>query len=715
MRTARWFAAAALCAAVSASAHDDLLGTRYVAATGVDEGRCDHAHAPCRTIQYALDNGLPGGTVKVAEGLFSLEGLQVEEILHGKTGVTGGFRVADGFRQQDLATSGTQVHGASLFFREKLAARGLNLIVDAVAVQLALQAAQTGSGPTYRTMSLRSQVAVECTQGMAGQFPCREVDFLGRVARNQFSSSPGSLSNLWGFVDLDDNREYAVVGLRDGTAVVDLTDPQDPREVGTVPGLDNAWREVKVYQYFDAAANRHRAYAYVTTEASQGLQVIDLSNLPASVSLANTIRTFDSAHTLYVSNVDYATNMALAGREAFLYVAGSNRNTGNNGGSFLIFDLDDPAAPRLVTTAPPGTGYMHDSTSLLITDNRTAQCGQGHNPCEVLVDFNEDTVDLWDVTDKAQPERLSSTGYATSRYTHSGWPSEDQRTIIVHDELDELRIGNFRTQIYALDVDDLRAPVMRTAAQGSTTSTDHNGYMVRNRYYVAHYRRGVVVFDATDPHNLVETSFLDTFLSPADNVASTSGAWGVYPFLPSGSIVVSDIENGLFIVRDVQPSATSPGRIGFTTLAHTSSEGGGTILVPIRRTRGLQGPVTVNYATRDGTATAGSDYTAASGMLTFPAGVTTELAVSIPLSGDGQSEPDETLTLVLSSPTGGATIDGSSELTITIRNDDSAGGGGGGGGGALTWPALSLLTLLLLPGAVRAWTRIRGRGSNPSA
>ena len=54
---------------------------------------------------------------------------------------------------------------------------------------------------------------------------------------------------------------------------------------------------------------------------------------------------------------------------------------------------------------------MHDSTTLFITDNRTTQCSQGHNPCQVLVDFNESTVDLWDVTDKAQPVRLSATGY----------------------------------------------------------------------------------------------------------------------------------------------------------------------------------------------------------------------------------------------------------------------------------------------------------------
>ena len=62
--------------------------------------------------------------------------------------------------------------------------------------------------------------------------------------------------------------------------------------------------------------------------------------------------------------------------------------------------------PRLATQAPAGTGYMHDSATLFITDNRTTQCDQGHNPCEVLIDFNESTVDLWDVTDKGAPGAL---------------------------------------------------------------------------------------------------------------------------------------------------------------------------------------------------------------------------------------------------------------------------------------------------------------------
>ena len=118
-----------------------------------------------------------------------------------------------------------------------------------------------------------------------------------------------------------------------------------------------------------------------------------------------------------------------------------------------------------MTPPPAGTGYMHDSTSMLITDNRTTQCANAHNPCEVLVDFNETSVDLWDVTDKAAPVRLSTTTYPTATYVHSGWPTADNMFIVVHDELDELQRG-LNTHIYTLDVADLRTPTLVTSYIG---------------------------------------------------------------------------------------------------------------------------------------------------------------------------------------------------------------------------------------------------------
>ncbi len=145
--------------------------------------------------------------------------------------------------------------------------------------------------------------------------PQHRLPRAGAAAGNS-RRSPRAASDIWGFVDADDGREYAVVGHRNGTVIVDVTAPGAPVVVGNIPGNPSLWREVKVLQV-PQPGGPHRAYAYVTTEApGGGLQIIDLTNLPASVSLANTLAEFSTSHTLYISNIDYATNIALPGRQA---------------------------------------------------------------------------------------------------------------------------------------------------------------------------------------------------------------------------------------------------------------------------------------------------------------------------------------------------------------------------------------------------------------
>jgi choice-of-anchor B domain-containing protein len=511
--------------------HDDVIGTRFVAGTGHDTGDCDNNHQPCRTLQYALSRVNPGDAVKLAAGTYDMSSVDVERLLVGKEGVRGGYSAEDHFRIQNAEDNPTRVSGVPDAFRNNFIAHGF-IVIDA------------NGNALPRVILPKIAAPTACTNGFAGQFPCHNIDYLAQVQLQEIPGQPTSGSEIWGFVDADDNREYAIFGHRNGTAIYEVTTPAAPRLVGNIPGNTSLWREVKALQV-PQAGGPHRAYAYVTTEApGGGLQIIDLSNLPDSVSLANTLSEFSTSHTLYVSNVNYATNIALPGRQPFLYIAGSNIA----GGAYRIYDLTDPVVPRLVTPSPTGAGYMHDSTSMLITDNRTTQCANAHNPCEVLVDFNETSVDLWDVTDKAAPVRLSTTTYPTATYVHSGWPTEDQRYIVVHDELDELR-RSLNTHIYTLDVGDLRVPSLVTSYTGGNTTTDHNGYTVGNRYYVSHYKRGLVIFDLANPRALTEIGSFDTYLSPSANTAGTDGAWGVYPFLPSGTLLVSDIENGMFLLR----------------------------------------------------------------------------------------------------------------------------------------------------------------------
>jgi choice-of-anchor B domain-containing protein len=689
MRTIR-HALGAVALAVAAAAfasHDDELGARYVETSGANATDCLDHDVPCRSIQYGLAQAEPGNTVKVAAGIYDMSGVDPETFLFGTIKAAGGYSPADHFGAPDPEANSTILIGVDARYRQVLMRQGFQWAGDLASAQMGI----VDKSPAPALQSTQFAPA-QCVQGFAGQFPCRNVDFQAQIALNQFSTLPTSAANLWGLVDLNDQREYAVIGLRNGTAVVDVTDPASPREVATIPGNASTWREVKIHQHFDAPTNQYRAYAYISTEApGSGIQVIDLTGLPNSVALATTLGDTSSQHTLYVSNIDYSTNVALPDQQPFLFAAGSR--PGNGG--WRAYSLANPASPVFVSTVPTAQ-YMHDSTSLHITDNRATQCDQAHNPCEVLVDFNENSVDLWDVTNKAQPALLSSTTYPTVQYTHSGWPSADQRLVFIHDELEEIRRG-LNTQIYTMTLDDLRAPSIITSYSGPNSTTDHNGYTKGNLYYVSHYRRGLVVFDVTNPNQLTELGSFDTFLAPAADAAGTDGAWGVYPYLPSGTVVVSDITNGLFVLQDNTPAlGQSAGQLGFVVQATSAPENGGNATVRVRRSLGLAGAVGIQYATSDGTATAGADYTAASGTLNWADGDTSDRTFTIPLTNDAQIEPDETLTVTLSNIAGGATIDGSGTLTVTIANDDSAAPPSDGGGGAMNLGFLAVLALLSL-------------------
>ena len=173
----------------------------------------------------------------------------------------------------------------------------------------------------------------------------------------------------------------------------------------------------------------------------------------------------------------------------------------------------------------------------------------------------------------------------------------------------------------------------------------------------------------------------------------------MYPFLPSGTLLVSDIENGLFVLRDhARTLNQNVGRLGFGALDASGSEStAGGIRVRVQRVGGLAGDVGAQYSVTAGSAIDGVDYVASSGTLSWGAGNNGDKDIVIQPIDDTFFEGPETLTLTLTPPTNGATIDGSSSLTVTITDNDAAPpasrGGGGGGAIGLAWLALLASTL----------------------
>ena len=399
-------------------------------------------------------------------------------------------------------------------------------------------------------MSALELAVSSCSGGFAGEYPCQGIDFMSRVPLSSFPGNPLSASNLWGYVDLDDNREYAIIGLRNGTGVVNVTDPANPVIVGHIPGVSSQWREVKVYQFWNASASRWDAYAYITTEGSGGgIQIIDLTQLPTSVSLANTWTGVSTSHTDHVSNIDYSTNASNNPNfPPILYISGSNK------GGLRFVSL---ANPTNLTEIGFWTGtYSHDTYAHVFTDSRANQCAPGHNPCEVVFSFaGTPGLKIIDVTDKSAPVTLSTLTYDQLGYTHSGWISSDGNYIFLHDELDEQNFGLNGT-IRTIDISSLTAPTVSHRYTSSNLAIDHNGYTIGSKFYFSNYTRGIGVLDVTDPNAPVELAFFDTY--PTTNSATFNGAWGVYPYLPSGNILISDIQRGLIVVREQSsvPTAT---------------------------------------------------------------------------------------------------------------------------------------------------------------
>lgn len=409
--------------------------------------------------------------------------------------------------------------------------------IEADAVALERLASLTGPAP--------------CIDGRAADlFACQGIELASFLPLAALRPDSGSGSNLWGFADADDGREYAVIGVDTGTAVVEVTDPTRPRVVGSVPGPMSVWREVKVHQRWNAARGRHDAWAYVVSEApTAGLQILDLSELPASVSLAATFRGFDTAHTVFLANADPATGIPnVPDVPPVLYVEGSNEG-------FLALDIADAQSPSIAGQFVGS--YVHDVWAGVFRGDRAAACA-GHDPCEIVVDWGGlDGIRFIDFTSKSSPVVVSELHYPGLGYAHSGWISRDGNYLFSFDEGDELQTGG-NSSIRVLDIRNLAHPTLAAVWTSTTPAIEHNGYVVGDRLFVSHYERGLTVLDVSNPTAPHEIAFFDTF--PSSDAARFHGAWGVYPFLPSGTLLVSNIDGagGLFVLRMATPSIAPP-------------------------------------------------------------------------------------------------------------------------------------------------------------
>lgn len=379
----------------------------------------------------------------------------------------------------------------------------------------------SGSGSTPAPPALGVGPA-DCTSGLAGDFPCDGVSLSRRVPLGTLGGRSGN--DLWGWVDASAGAEYALVGLDNGTAFVDISDPVNPVVLGRLPTrtVASPWRDIKVY----------RDHAYIVADAAgqHGMQVFDLTRLRSAI--PPQIFTAD----LVYGDFGSAHNIAINEDTGFAYVVGSD--TCAHG--LHMIDLTVPNNPGFAGCH--AVAATHDTQCVLYDGPDARYAGR-----EICLSSNEDHVAIVDVTDKPSPVTLSTATYPQLGFVHQGWLTEDHRYFLVGDESDELRFG-VPTRTHVFDVADLEQPAYLYAYEATTAATDHNLYVAGNRVFQANYSAGLRVLEFGDlsGRELTEVGFLDT--RPGSAARGFDGAWSVYPYFPSGLILISDTLSGLFIV-----------------------------------------------------------------------------------------------------------------------------------------------------------------------
>ncbi len=368
--------------------------------------------------------------------------------------------------------------------------------------------------------------------GGNGPWDFRNMKLLSRLPLADIGGGPENVlgNDLWGWTDSQTGREYAIFGLTNGTSFIDITNPTAPLYLGKLPTHtgNKTWRDIKVY-------NNH---AYIVSDANgaHGLQIFDLTELRDTN--GNGPVTFSA--TAHYGGFDRAHNIAINESTGFAYVVGSEKASGG----LHVLNLSNPLAPVHVGNFA-ADGYTHDTQVVIYQGPDANFVGR-----EIAFSSNENTITLADVTDKSNMSMISRTGYENHGYTHQGWLSEDHRFFFVNDELDERNADspiNTITRIF--NVEDLANPFLLAEHHGVEMTIDHNLYVHEGLIYQANYTSGLRVLQMDDIENgiLSELAFFDTYNT--DNNLSFNGAWSVYPFFGSGSIIVSDRQNGLFILR----------------------------------------------------------------------------------------------------------------------------------------------------------------------
>ncbi|HYM81396.1 MAG TPA: choice-of-anchor B family protein [Candidatus Limnocylindria bacterium] len=362
--------------------------------------------------------------------------------------------------------------------------------------------------------ALARRLAVLCVATLAttagAQVPGRNLTLLAH--HDEFPIPPAGVdapySSCWSYVH-SDGREYALLGVATGTAIYNVTDPANSYRVGFIPGPTSGWREMKSY----------RNWIYIVTEGrgpGQGLQIVRMTDPEHPVLVRTYTDGFIRSHTV---SVDVPRRL--------LYCNGTWDETRVTG--IRVLSLITPENPIEVGRWPaefpvPDTSYVHDSAPI---GTRVYASSIGTGRQRVL-----------DATNPSQLSEIASWTYPGA-LTHSSWPDPSGRWLYVTDETNGEPLKIF-------DLADLAAPVLAGSLTPNPQAIVHNAYVDGNRLYLACYTEGIRILDITDPVHPAEFAWADSYAGPSGGIG---GVWNVCPYFPSGIVIASDMQSGLYVYR----------------------------------------------------------------------------------------------------------------------------------------------------------------------
>ena len=328
---------------------------------------------------------------------------------------------------------------------------------------------------------------------------------MGLIGTYEWNSTEGN--DIWGWVSPISEDEYALVGLNDGFACVNVSSPSNPTLEFQIADINSTWRDVKTWGN----------YAYVTTEADAGLLIVDLTDMTGNTNwhVSNFTNPttgasveFTAAHNLYIDE------------NGICYIFGASSATGSSPSDGAIF-LDVAAN----ATAPHYLGewnehYIHDG--MVRGDTMYAGC------------IYAGELYVVDVSDKNNPSTLG-THSTPNNFTHNAWISDDGHFVFTTDETSDAYLA-------AYDITDCNniQEVDRIQSNPGSSSIPHNTHVDGNFLITSYYRDGTTVHDISQPNNMVQVAYYDSYSGSGNGF---DGCWGTYPYLPSGIIISSDINS----------------------------------------------------------------------------------------------------------------------------------------------------------------------------